>query len=59
VEGEVKERDRCVREQSLQANELVSGVWRPFEKDVLVYGEIVREPREFIPWTMKTFDHRG
>jgi hypothetical protein len=34
-------------------------VWRPFEKDVLVCREIVRDPREFIPWTMKTSDHRG
>jgi hypothetical protein len=23
------------------------------------YREIVREARELIPWTMKTFDHRG
>jgi hypothetical protein len=23
------------------------------------YLEIVRGAREFIPWTMKTFDHRG
>jgi hypothetical protein len=35
------------------------GVWRPFEKDVLVCREIVIDPREFIPWTMKTFDYRG
>jgi hypothetical protein len=34
-------------------------VWRPFERDVLVCREIVRHPREFIPWSMKTFDHRG
>jgi hypothetical protein len=34
-------------------------VWRPFGKDVLVCREIVRDSREFIPWTMKTFDHRG
>jgi hypothetical protein len=34
-------------------------VWRPFEKDVLVCREIVRDPREFIPWTMKTIHRRA
>jgi hypothetical protein len=23
------------------------------------YQEIAREAREFVPWTVKTFDHRG
>jgi hypothetical protein len=28
-------------------------------KTEFVSGNCVREAREFIPWTMETFDHRG
>jgi hypothetical protein len=28
-------------------------------KTEFVWGNCVREARELIPWTMKTFDHRG
>jgi hypothetical protein len=28
-------------------------------KTEFVSGNCAREAREFIPWTMKTFDHRG
>jgi hypothetical protein len=28
-------------------------------KTEFVLGNCVREARELIPWTMKTFDHRG
>jgi hypothetical protein len=28
-------------------------------KTEYVSGNCMREAREFIPWTMKTFDHRG
>jgi hypothetical protein len=28
-------------------------------KTEFVSGNCVREARELIPWTMKTFDHRG
>jgi hypothetical protein len=31
----------------------------PFGWRLSSYREIVREAREFIPWTMKTFDRRG
>jgi hypothetical protein len=35
-------------------------VWTPFgRKTEFVSGNCVREACEFIPWTMKTFDHRG
>jgi hypothetical protein len=39
---------------------LCVGLWTPFGwKTEFVSGNCVREAREFILWTMKTFDPRG
>jgi hypothetical protein len=52
--------DIAVGSGDLSGADVCIWMWTPFGwKNEFVSGNCVRETCELIPWTMKTFDHRG